>query len=481
MSVFRDFMLRLERLDNSMNSSEQRLSSDVKQLLYALANPEWSHLGFGIWYAIDPSNQLMEQYEDHCLALRLGITSAELLSRLGLAKLGTMKAASWAKMLNLARCDTLSRLDVRTELTKARFGKVRWVQFSRMELDLQHATTDPLMQVAEVCPSRLQPVAAAKTSGHLRRMRERERRKRSLRDSSRSPSRSPGVQGSPGGGQEQLPPPPPPSLPRLTPREIFTRLGLPAPHANSAGVRLRDSLLDKRFHLALSEMAITSGGRRELVAAASAVVYAVLSVLAPAPLETAAALAVPRQRSVAADPLRLSLVSSAQPKGRKLLDLLAEQPMVLSLVESYIAATTRKEPMAVRAPILAPLTAQYSLRIFNECFEVQLREAKLGPVKRYSWRFARWHAVIWLAGQAAPPSRTERWRFKDHQLRLKMIEFLTSESELQQVAYGVRRIKKSDGTFLDLPDVRGAHPKWTPHPQMDPPPPSTASPCGAPS
>ena len=55
-SVFRDFMLRLERLDNSMNSSEQRLSSDVKQLLYALANPEWSHLGFGIWYAQQPAH-----------------------------------------------------------------------------------------------------------------------------------------------------------------------------------------------------------------------------------------------------------------------------------------------------------------------------------------------------------------------------------------------------------------------------------------
>ena len=106
--------------------------------------------------------------------------------------------------------------------------------------------------------------------------------------------------------------------------------------------------------------------------------------------------------------------------------------------------------MAVKAQILAPLTAQYSLRAFNECFEVVLADAG-GPLKRYHWHFARWHNATWLAGQTAPQSATPRWRLKGHSMLLKAIEFLTSGEHLQHVAYGSRRVRKSDGTWIDFP------------------------------
>ena len=57
------------------------------------------------------------------------------------------------------------------------------------------------------------------------------------------------------------------------------------------------------------------------------------------------------------------------------------------------------------AQILSPLTAGYSLRIFNECFEFQLGEAGLGPLTRYRWRYAKWHACIWLSGQTSAVSK----------------------------------------------------------------------------
>ena len=92
-------------------------------------------------------------------------------------------------------------------------------------------------------------------------------------------------------------------------------------------------------------MAKGSGTRRELLVAASAVVHAVLAVLAPDPLGTAAALAVPRQRRVDADPMRKASVSSAQPKGRVLDMLIAASPMAQSLISSYLTTVQRKEPM----------------------------------------------------------------------------------------------------------------------------------------
>ena len=154
--------------------------------------------------------------------------------------------------------------------------------------------------------------------------------------------------------------------------------------------------------MGLSNMSATSGGRRNLMQAGSVAVYHVLDALAPDPLATAAALSASPKRSrpdsSAGAGLRSVLSTSTPPRGRRLLDLIAQSPMAKSLVYSYICAEQRKEPVRVLAQILSPLTAGYSLRIFNECFEFQLGEAGLGPLTRYRWRYAKWHACIWLSG-----------------------------------------------------------------------------------
>ena len=236
--------------------------------------------------------------------------------------------------------------------------------------------------------------------------------------------------------------------------EIFDALGFQRPFCDAAGRALRPGLLLKRFHTAYSDMTSTSGGRSELLLAASAVVHAVLALLAPDPLGTAAALAVPRRhRRIDADPLRKSLVTAAQPKGRQLDELIAGSPVAQSLLMSYLATVKRKEPVAVRAQILSPLTSQFSLRTFNECFEVQLATAG-GPLKRYIWRHARWHAAVWLAGQTPPVSSTPVWRLKGHDATMEAIEFLTSGEHLQHVADGVRRVRNSNGDWVDLPKTQ---------------------------
>ena len=129
-------------------------------------------------------------------------------------------------------------------------------------------------------------------------------------------------------------------------------------------------------------MSATSGGRRNLMQAGSVAVYQ-LDALAPDPLATAAALSATPKRSrpdsSAGAGLRSALATSTPPRGRRLLDLIAQSPMAKSLVYSYICAEQRKEPVRVLAQILSPLTAGYSLRIFNECFEFQLGEAGVGP------------------------------------------------------------------------------------------------------
>ena len=261
----------------------------------------------------------------------------------------------------------------------------------------------------------------------------------------------------------------PAARPYATLREILDALGAKQPYTDSAGKPIGARLLNKRFARGLPEMSATSGGRRELLAVASTAVHAVLALLAPEPLATAAALAVPRQRNVDADPLRAALVTAAQPRGRRLLELVAGSPMAQSLLESYMAASARKESAAVKAQILAPFTCQYSLRIFNEIVKVRLG----APVTRHQWAVARWHEGVWRAGQTPPESRTPKWRLAGHRATLEAIDFLTNGENLQQVAYDTRRVKKDDGDYITLPKVEhvtNPHPHPHPHPHPNPSP-----------
>eukprot|EP00966_Prymnesium_polylepis_P170157 3933570-Prymnesium_polylepis.1 len=91
------------------------------------------------------------------------------------------------------------------------------------------------------------------------------------------------------------------------------------------------------------------------------------------------------------------------------------------------------------------------MRTVNECFEVRMSEAKHEPLKRYVWHFARWHNATWLAGQTPPQTSTPRHSYKGHGMLLKAIEFLVSGEHLQHVAYGERRVRKSDGAWVTFP------------------------------
>ena len=248
---------------------------------------------------------------------------------------------------------------------------------------------------------------------------------------------------------------------RPTVGDIFARLGCPP--VDAQGRPLARRLLRRHFVTGLQPecdggMAETSGGRRELLTAAAALVYAVLDLLAPAPLSTAAALAVPpKRRADKPDPMRSALVCVAKPNASQKRDIITASDMAWQLVNSYVAATQRNAKMAEKAPILAALTGDYNLRLFNTRFETQLA-AIGGPITRYAWSYATWHARIWLAGQTAPATVTSRWRLKSsgelgslpHQKLLDAVAFLTSSEHLQHVAHGTRRVKLSDGSWTEL-------------------------------
>jgi hypothetical protein len=247
--------------------------------------------------------------------------------------------------------------------------------------------------------------------------------------------------------------------PHMTLRQILAALGRPTPYVDASGARIGAATLDRSFHTGLGGMSATSGGRYQLVAAAASAVHAVLAVLAPDPLLTAAALATPSRSASrsAAEPLRRALAApAAEPTGRARLAFLARSELALSLVHSYVAATKRGEKMAIRAPILAAFTGDYTLNSFNQTFKLQLGGEE---VTRYGWRAGKWHGAIWLAGQAAPPSVTQRWRLPgagEHGTLppakiVNAVKFLTSDECLQREAWGTRRLKWTDRSTLELP------------------------------
>ena len=68
----------------------------------------------------------------------------------------------------------------------------------------------------------------------------------------------------------------------------------------------------------------------------------------------------------------MTAAAAAPPKGRRMLELLASSGLAQSLKSSYMAAVERQEKMAVKAQILSPFVASYTLRLFNECFDLNL-------------------------------------------------------------------------------------------------------------
>ena len=442
-----------EPMDGEALSHAQRISVvgmldlTTTRLVEILATPTEHWLSEDVWYAVTASRSMIEDTPDHTLAAHLGLSAsqlADLLYQAGMEGQGR-GASSWMKILNAKRAsgDPI-QMTFTTTCDKHRH-KCKWIAFGTTEL-----STDPLAQVA--ADSTLpQPPRASETLAHLA-SRKRLRSLRGTAESDELLSLPAASSKAPAASSDQSDAPPTRRL--LSLQQVFDSLGAPKPCCDSNGKPIRAELLTRVFPSSIAGLSPNSGYRRELLQAASAAVFALLSAISVDPLALAAALAVPRQRNAQDDPLRLSLVSSAQPKGRRLQELIAASPLAQNLLSSYLAAKKRGEKMAVLAPILAPLTAQYSLRVFNECFEVRLLEAG-GPLKRYSWHYARWHRFIWGSAQAAVRTVTERQRLfgadgLPHVLLTEALAFLVSGQYLQHVAFGTRRVKKSDGSYVEF-------------------------------
>jgi len=174
---------------------------------------------------------------------------------------------------------------------------------------------------------------------------------------------------------------------------ILAALKAPTPYCSADGQRLPSSLLARSFQTGLEDMSPTSAGRRQLMQAASAVVFHVLSLLAPSPLATAAALAQLPPRGTP-DGLRGAISQTTVPRGPRLLQMLSEQPVVQSLVCSYML---------------------------------------------HVWRGAAWHEKMWGAGQTPLLTQTERWHIRGvgdlqslpHPKLVAAVEFLASTANLQ--------------------------------------------------
>ena len=453
-----------EPMDGEALSHAQRISVvgmldlTTTRLVEILATPTEHWLSEDVWYAVTASRSMIEDTPDHTLAAHLGLSAsqlADLLYQAGMEGQGR-GASSWMKILNAKRAsgDPI-QMTFTTTCDKHRH-KCKWIAFGTTEL-----STDPLAQVA--ADSTLpQPPRASETLAHLA-SRKRLRSLRGTAESDELLSLPAASSKAPAASRDQSDAPPTRRL--LSLQQVFDSLGAPKPYCDSNGKPIRAELLTRVFPSSIVGLSPNSGYRRELLHAASAAVFALLSAISVDPLALASALAVPRQRNAHDDPLRLSLVSSAQPKGRRLQELIAASPLAQNLLSSYLAARKRGEKMAVLAPILAPLTAQYSLRLFNELFEVELLDLPLdaagplarysGLVTRYSWHYARWHRFIWGSAQPAVRTVTERQRLfhadgLPHVLLSEALEFLVSGAYLQHVAFGTRRVKKSDGTYVEF-------------------------------
>lgn len=472
-------------------------------LLHVLANPERFGFASGVWLAINAADDLVGSHASHTLAGRLGISSADLASMLDGALFGPGKGAtSISRELNRRRdCGTHLLVTVKRTTQSDANRRTQWLAFGVLDL-----STDPLTQLKAhtIAPAHnsdvLQPSPVHETMqavvDHAERLRTDEAASaaadRVAADASLAEERRRSLRGIADPAEPTMPPAETMALhaelarlreenARL--REENTRLHQAATsgedQASSSGATtflslgailqalgmrkpFRDAddrpitagLLSWSFSTGLNEMAASSGARRMLVSAASVAVHAVLSRLAPDPIATAKAVVAPLRRNAQPDAMRLALTSASSnvPTGRPLLELLAASPLAQSLVISWAAAKVRGERVAVQAQILAPLTQQYTLRLFNECFESELAPIG-GPLKRYTWWYARWHAHVWLAGQTPAQSSTQRWRLKGagdanslpHALIIAAVEFLTSDEYLQHVAFGTRHVKTSTG------------------------------------
>ena len=167
----------------------------------------------------------------------------------------------------------------------------------------------------------------------------------------------------------------------LTARRIVDRLGTSSDEYGGA--------IDHRFAVAYGNLALLSSVRTTMVTIAIKLCRDVLKLLNSDPDALWDAMA-SRLRPVTID--RLTSKQKSQ--------VVAESKLSTALVTSFADARKREAPNPQLAQILSPLAAQYSLRVFNEAFELKLEGA---PVKRHLWSLARTHLALWHAAQSAEP------------------------------------------------------------------------------
>ena len=167
----------------------------------------------------------------------------------------------------------------------------------------------------------------------------------------------------------------------LTPRELCIRIGLPEDELGASA--------DHRHLKGFDRLGNKSSTRTMLPALTTKLCVGVAGLLncdADALWEGMVARFKPATPAVLPTSLKLGVIS--------------ESKVVTSLVSSLSNARARGAPVPELAQILSPLAAQYSLRIFNTTFEVQL-DSK--PVQRHLWSQARMHLDLWQAAQSAEP------------------------------------------------------------------------------
>jgi len=118
--------------------------------------------------------------------------------------------------------------------------------------------------------------------------------------------------------------------------------------------------------------------------------------------------------------------------------------MAQASLGSYLNACREKCKMHQKAPILAPLAKQFTLREFNLYYAEAL--GPYGPLTRYSRSYALWHLDLFGAGRPALTVKVHRWGIKE-QKALRWYDEAAAYlvSRLQHVAHGTHRIKTEKG------------------------------------
>ena len=329
---------------------------EVETVAMVLANFDRYMLGSNMWLALNPTEGFTLHHPEQTLAVRL----APLL-RYGPESLDTLLQEAGIKsksILQLTKTLQHKRLDG-TPLLIAKRDSLRYGRVHCLLFGAADPASSPDNQLDE-------PGSPASPIANTHRALEALLRSKTLRSAGPAASAAP-----PDTLRTPVPllltAPPPRTQPRQTLRHILDALAVPRPHCDASGACLPASLLDYSFTVGLEHMSAGSSKRRQLLQAAAAVTHWALAALAPEPMVTAAALTEPPKRA-GTDPMRTALSTSKPPTGRRLMQLLSESHLAQSLVRAYICAEQRGEKVSVKAQILAPLTTQYSLRVFNECF-----------------------------------------------------------------------------------------------------------------